>query len=157
MPRGGKREGAGRPPKAEKHARPIAAAEKKFADRLPALAALVLQLAQGGSANATEVWEAAGLLQIDDFENVGTDERPMTIKVKRPAFPNKKPEELVLIKRTVPPPNLAALIYALDRIMGRPTERQEHSGPDGAPIPVSVDGAIERVYGEPPPPAAEAE
>lgn len=44
---GGARPGAGRKPRAEKFARPIAAAEKKIADRLPWLIDKEFELAEG--------------------------------------------------------------------------------------------------------------
>ncbi len=47
MPSGGPRAGAGRPRKAEKFARPIAAAEKRIADKLPHLVDKLLELVDG--------------------------------------------------------------------------------------------------------------
>lgn len=47
MPRGGVRPGAGRKPRAEKYARPIASAEKRIADRLPDLVDKLFELAEG--------------------------------------------------------------------------------------------------------------
>jgi hypothetical protein len=44
---GGRRPGSGRPRRAEKFARPIAAAEKKIADRLPWLIDKEMELAEG--------------------------------------------------------------------------------------------------------------
>ena len=44
---GGARPGAGRKPNAEKYARPIAAAEKKIADRLPHIVDKLLELGEG--------------------------------------------------------------------------------------------------------------
>ena len=35
-------------------------------------------------------------------------------------------------------PDYKALSYLIDRIMGKPTERKEVSGPDGAPIPFKL-------------------
>lgn len=48
------------------------------------------------------------------------------------------------------PPNYKALAYLIDRIMGKATERQEISGPDGGNIEISpflLEG-LERVYGK---------
>lgn len=45
------------------------------------------------------------------------------------------------------PPDLKAIIYLVDRVMGKPTERQEVSGPDGDPIGVKFHGALNTVYG----------
>lgn len=36
------------------------------------------------------------------------------------------------------PPDMGAIKYLVDRIMGKPTERQEISGPDTGPIPLEV-------------------
>jgi hypothetical protein len=47
MPRGGKREGAGRKPKREKYSGPINKAEKRIADRLPELLDNMFALAAG--------------------------------------------------------------------------------------------------------------
>ncbi|MGV3723808.1 MAG: hypothetical protein ACO1SX_23160 [Actinomycetota bacterium] len=47
MGSGGRRPGAGRKPKAERFARPIAAAEKRIADRLPRLVDAIFDLAEG--------------------------------------------------------------------------------------------------------------
>ncbi len=46
------------------------------------------------------------------------------------------------------PPDRAANEYLLNRIMGKPTERQEHSGPDGGAIPVGFNQMLGRVYGD---------
>jgi hypothetical protein len=45
---------------------------------------------------------------------------------------------LLTMKKSVyqKPPDLGAIKYLVDRIMGKPTERQELSGPDGGSIPV---------------------
>jgi hypothetical protein len=37
------------------------------------------------------------------------------------------------------PPDLKALVYALDRIMGKPKQALEHSGPDAGPIKITVE------------------
>lgn len=47
MPRGGKRPGAGRKPKAEKFQQPIAEGESRIADRLPWLIDKQFELAEG--------------------------------------------------------------------------------------------------------------
>jgi CubicO group peptidase (beta-lactamase class C family) len=47
MPSGGARPGAGRPRKADAHARPIARAEKRIADKLPYLIDQMFELAAG--------------------------------------------------------------------------------------------------------------
>lgn len=45
-------------------------------------------------------------------------------------------------------PDRAANEYLINRILGKPTDRQEHSGPDGNPIPVGFNQMLGRVYGD---------
>jgi hypothetical protein len=155
MPSGGPRAGAGRPNKTELHEKPIARAEKKFADKLPQIADKVLELAAGGPPLFTKHWQAAGTLFVEGFEIEQLGEgRTRVVKVKKPMYPDKQPDELVLIKQTETPQpgQLQANIYALDRIMGRPVEKVEQSGPDGGSIPLSFEAALEKAYGEEPKP-----
>jgi len=84
--------GRGRPRRADKFARPIAAAEKRIADCLPELIGLKLELARG--------------VLVEDI-NLVTGDRSVYKK----------------------PPDGKAIEYLIDRIMGKPTQRQEHSGP----------------------------
>src|SRR5947209_4218827 len=93
---GGARAGAGRKAKAVKFARPIAAAEKRIADRLPHLVDKLLELADGVTVSEIDA----------------------------------KGEERVYLR----PPDRQAAEYLLNRILGKPTERAELSGPDGGPI-----------------------
>lgn len=47
-------------------------------------------------------------------------------------------------------PDRAANQYLIDRIAGKPTERREVTGPEGAAIPISIEAAIAKIYGETP-------
>lgn len=85
----------GKKRKAERFARPIAAAEKRIADALPELVNLKLELARG--------------VLVEDVNPV-TGERGVYQK----------------------PPDGKAIEYLIDRIMGKPTQRQEHSGEIGS-------------------------
>lgn len=126
MNRGGARVGAGRKPRAEKFARPIAAAEKRIADRLPELVDNLLLLAAGGIEQVEERYEPAGLVQVDDYEEVQREgRRSRQHKVKRPAYPKAPAEQMVLVERRVTHtlPDRAALQYLIDRILGRTTSR----------------------------------
>lgn len=86
--RGGARPGSGRPRKDVTHARPIAKAEKRIADRLPGLIDVLFDLAMGVKVEETNA--VTGELQ--------TYQRP---------------------------PDRASAQYLIDRVMGKPTERQE--------------------------------
>jgi hypothetical protein len=45
------------------------------------------------------------------------------------------------------PPDFRACEYLINRLLGKPREHQEVSGPGGHPIPVAIVAAIDRVYG----------
>lgn len=125
---GGARPGAGRKAKAEKFKQPIARAEKRIADGLPQLIDNMLMLANGGYERVEEEWQPAGLIYIGSGE------------FARRAFPELEPDKLVLVKRkrSVADRDRAANEYLINRILGKPTERQEVSGPNSGPIPVQA-------------------
>lgn len=97
---GGARPGAGRPQKREKHAGPIARAEKRIADRLPEVVDRLLELANG-----------------------------VTVQETTP-----EGEERIYER----PPDREAAKYLLDRIMGKPMQRQEHTGADGQALSIRI-------------------
>lgn len=43
--------------------------------------------------------------------------------------------------------------YLINRLLGRPAEKVEHSGPDGGPVPLAFAVALVKVYGDPDGPA----
>lgn len=116
----------GRPRKSDKYAAPVSKAEKKIADRLPELIDNMLRLASGGYERVEETWAPAGSLYVGS----GKDAMPM--------YPDLPPDQLVLVKRTVSiaDKDRAANQYLIDRIMGKPTERQEVTGPEGGAVEV---------------------
>jgi hypothetical protein len=130
--------GPGRPKTSVKHAAPIAKAEKQIADRLPSLIENMLALASGGYERVEEEYAPAGSLYI------GSGDKAQKMYPELPA------DELVLVKRkvSIADKDRAANEYLINRILGKPTERQEHSGPDGAPIPVGFGQMLNRVYGD---------
>ena len=100
MQNGGARPGAGRKPKAEQFKVPIAKAEKKIVDHLPAILDNMFALAKGVSVLGS----------------------------------NSAGEEVVYVK----PPDYKANEYLLNRIMGKPTERQEVTGEGGNDFVIRV-------------------
>lgn len=124
---GGKRPGAGRPRKTDKHAGQIAAFEKRAADSLPERFENLTYLANGGYERVKEKWVPAGLV-FKDETTLDDKGRPLTVKV--PAFPDLGPEVLVLIEKIteIAEPDRASNVYLTDRAMGKPTERIEHNG-----------------------------
>lgn len=145
---GGSRSGAGRKSKAEKHAGAVAGAEQRIADHLPELIENLLGLADGATQRVEEKWEPAGTRTIDE---VATDRdgkplldpRGRTQILKRPAFPDKKPDEMILVERKVivMGPDFRANEYLVNRVLGKPTERHEVSGEDGEPLVIRVEYA----------------
>ena len=127
MTRGGRRPGAGRKPKAEKYEQPINEAEQKIVDRLPQLIDKLVYLAVGGYDQIERKYQPAALVTTGSGE------------FETPVFPDKKADELVLVERRVSraTPDLKALIYLVDRILGKPTQRQELTGEDGGPIEIT--------------------
>lgn len=131
---GGARPGAGRKSKAEKYETEINAAERYIADRLPQFVKALEELALLGTETVHETWEPAGMITIDDV--ILDDASGKEQKVKRLAFPHKKADEMVLVQRRVVRggPSESAVVYGIDRILGKPTAEVEVSGPDGGPL-----------------------
>ena len=119
--------GPGRPKKADKYAGAIARAEKKIADRLPELIENMFHLANGGYERVEETWAPAGSLWVGSGESL------------RPMYLDKSPDELVLVKRAVSiaDKDRQANEYLINRVMGKPIERQEIGGVDGGLIEVA--------------------
>lgn len=109
MSRGGARPGAGRPAKAEKYGGHVAAAEDRIADRLPELIDNLFRLAAG-----VQVYRAR--------------------KGKGPIAEGEDLAEADEAEFYLTPPDFRANEYLINRILGRPTERHEHTGADGGPI-----------------------
>lgn len=147
--RGGPRPGAGRKPRAERYAEPIATAEDLIAGRLAELVDNQFTLALGGGERVEEEYAAAGTVFTDDYE---TDEFGRSRKVRRPVFADRPADELVLVKRKriTLGPDARANEYLIDRILGKPTQsvEAEVSGPGGEAIPVVILAALQKVYGD---------
>jgi|SRR6185369_10509908 len=128
--------GPGRQPKRDKFARPIARAEKQIADRLPELIDNMLTLASGGYERVEEEYQPAGMIYIGSGE------------FARRAYPDLPDDQLVLVKRksSIADKDRQANEYLINRIMGKPTERQEIMGEDGNPINVRFTTALDQAY-----------
>lgn len=125
---GGKRDGAGRPRKAERYAAPIAAAEDRIADQLPRLIDNMLKLANGGYCEDEVEYQPAGLVTTGSGE------------FESKVFPDKPDDELIIVKRRRrrAAPDRKANEYLIDRILGRPTQRTELAGENGGPIVIQL-------------------
>jgi hypothetical protein len=149
MPSGGSRPGAGRPRKNDRNQTPVADAEKRCADRLPRTFDNLEQLADGEAIQleAEDTWQAAGtvVIQVGLFDDEGQaiiDEKGKPKLTRKLAFPDRDPEELVLVKRERKkieyPPDRQANEYLADRVMGKPRQSVEHTGEDGEAIKHAV-------------------
>lgn len=118
---GGARPGAGRKPKRTKYELTVTQAEDKIVDHLPQILDNLLHLANGGYERVEEEWQPAKLVTITKHD----EENDQFYSV--PAFPDKDPDEMVLVKRkvSVADKDRAANIYLVDRILGKPTQKQD--------------------------------
>jgi hypothetical protein len=84
-------------------------------------------LADGGYERIEERWEPAGMIFRDDWVSDPKKPEAKPRKTSVLAFPELPADQMVLIQRTVSivDSDRAANTYLADRIMGRPTERQE--------------------------------
>lgn len=137
---GGKRAGAGRKSKATTKLRAdiVAEADKAICDELPKLINNMVRLANGGYPRVEERWEPGEVL------TPGEDGKEPTRKT-----------ELVLVERKVSTADAdrAANQYLIDRILGKPKQAVEMSGPNGGAVPLSIEQAIAKIYGDPEPKA----
>lgn len=112
---GGARPRAGRKRKATKYELAVTEAEDKIVDHLPAILDNLIKLANGGYERVVEDWQPAGLVTIGSGEHWSL------------AYPDKDPDELVMVKRSVSvaDKDRAANQYLVDRILGKPTQKQD--------------------------------
>lgn len=133
--RGGRRAGAGRKSKEATKLREeiVAESDKLICDHLPQLIANMIKLADGGYQRVEEKFEPG----VSDDESTEDD---------KPA----PKAGLVLVERRVSraEPDRAANQYLIDRVLGKPKQAVEMSGPNGGSIPLSIEQAIAKVYGE---------
>lgn len=118
---GGARPRAGRKRKATKYELAVTEAEDKIVDHLPTILENLLELANGGYERVEEEWQPAGMVTLTKHD----EEKDKFYQVQ--AFPDKDPDELVLVRRkvSVADKDRAANIYLVDRIMGKPTQKQD--------------------------------
>jgi hypothetical protein len=130
---GGARPGAGRKRKYEKYQSAIEKAELRIAQKLPEILDNLELIADGGQQITTEKYQPAGLVTLTKQDQEGN-----TYQV--PAFPDLDPLEPVMVERTVVTAgkDLRANQYLMDRVAGRPTQRQEISGVGGNELEIIV-------------------
>ena len=71
------------------------------------------------------------------------------VNIKRPAFPDAKPGDKVMVRKKVIQlaPDFRANAYLVDRIAGKPTESVEVDVAEESPLIEAFGQAVERVYG----------
>lgn len=128
---GGKRDGAGRKPKSYLYQRHIQKADKYLAPKMEELLKLLEEMARGQIEMVRETWKPAALILVERVElqevSVGEDTRLVPVKSKVSAFPNKRPDDMVLVDKRILSGvrDRQALIYLVNRIMGRPAGQPE--------------------------------
>lgn len=152
-----RRPGGGRKPSnvAQARAELATSVEDTLTYMVPGCIANLKRLADGGYERVTQTFELAATITREDVVrdkdgNPTFDSRGNVVIGKQPAFPDAQPGELVLTRRVVEVADAdrAANEYLINRRLGRPKQAVELSGPDGAPIPVSIEAAIDLIYGE---------
>ena len=123
---GGKRPGAGRKRKADKFEGEISQVEQLIVEALPQVVKSLIESATG-ALMVREEFEPAGTITRDATQIEHTDNGPRALKVKELVYPDKDPEDLVLVKRIEQheTPEVRAGMYLVDRILGKPTEHIE--------------------------------
>lgn len=137
---GGYRTGAGRKRKLEKYQSAIEKAELDIGDNLPRILQNLYHLADGGYERVEEEWQPAKLVTITKHDQ----EKDQFYTV--PAFPDKEPDEMVLVKRkvSIADKDRTANQYLVDRVMGKPKQRQEITGADGGGLEITVSYADDK-------------
>lgn len=160
--RGGRRAGAGRKTAEQIKARQDlnSAVDGVIGEMALDLVANLKRLADGGYKRVTVTEEpAASITRVDVVRdkdgNPTFDARGNPVTAEQPAYPDAKAGEMVVTKRVVEVADgdRAANEYLLNRRLGKPKQAVELSGPDGSAIPVSIEAALDKVYGEAEPPA----
>jgi len=139
---GGRRQGAGRKPNAQRYAAVRQSVSDAIAARLHDRVAALELLAEGGYEQIEEELVPAGLVFIDDI----TVEDGKVVRKRIRAFPNLPEKELVCIrrKRSFAAPDRAANIYLIDRILGKPgTETDEDGGLGDEDTAPTIDELLE--------------
>lgn len=151
---GGARPGAGRKSLRALYEPQVAKAEGIYADHLEKAAANIQALADGGLIRVEEKYAPAGSVLVeqvlrDKEGNPVLNKAGQPIICKQPGHPDLDAETPVLIERKVTTlaPDLAANQYISDRILGKPVQAAEVSGPGGGPIQNGVDsGSVDGIF-----------
>ncbi len=154
--RGGKRAGAGRKTAEQTKARQDlnAAVDGVIGEMALDLVANLKRLSDGGYQRVAVTEEPAASIVREDVVrdkdgNPMFDARGNPVTAKQPAFPKAEAGEMVITRRVteIADGDRAANEYLLNRRLGKPKQAVEVSGPDGGAIPMSIESAIDKIYG----------
>lgn len=149
---GGARPGAGRPPKAETYESEIGAANKKIADHLPMLVDNLLKLAAGGFEVIEDKYQPAWYVMATANKSQARKNKADPMQAGGEGL-ELTPELLefnsgmTLIERkvTYAQPNLPAIIYLTNRIMGTPVAKVAQTDTDGNDLADDGNAALEKI------------
>lgn len=151
---GGSRTGAGRPKKSEQFKAQISRVNRKIAKGLDGYLEQMEALALGTAEYEERFYEAACTILIEADEAILDEAGEPTGKwrrVKRLAFPNAEPDEMILVRKKVvcPAPDVRALIYLFNRLIGAPPIEDEEEADEQAPdtLPEALESGIAKIYG----------
>lgn len=101
----------------------VVQARKRIGVRYPLILDDLFTLAHGGT-QIVRKYEIAGLVTVDAWGD--PDENGRQAKIKQPLFPDKKPDEMILlsITETVLPPDAAIGMFLFNRLAGKPAEEK---------------------------------
>lgn len=119
---GGARPRAGRKPKKNKYELTVIQAEDKIVDHLPQILDNLLKLANGGFEVVENKWMPRSAFSLGDMiaKQAGKESEDADKAVENP-------DEMVLAEQKTYKalPDRAANIYLVDRILGKPTQKQD--------------------------------
>lgn len=121
-PNGGARPRAGRKPKKTKYELSVTQAEDKIVDHLPQILDNLIKLANGGFEVVENKWMPRSAFSLGDVIAMGAGKSSEDAEKAL-----KNPDELVLAEQKTyyALPDRAANIYLIDRILGKPTQKQD--------------------------------
>ena len=119
---GGKRSHSGRKPKAHLYTAHISNADQFVAPKLRKYLQLIDQLAQGKVEAVEEIWKPAALVLVEQIQLEEVGGKLVPVRTKVPAFPTLRPNDMVMTEKRIKSgvPDLNALIYLANRVMGKP-------------------------------------
>jgi len=149
MPSGGARPGSGRKKNAEKYESQLNQAHDKIAGKFPQLVDVMLKSALKGHKLVKEVLEPAATVMVDDVEIQDGANGPVSVRIKRLAFPDLEPDAMVVVQRVITQtaPDREAGKYLLNRIAGTPTQMVELEAANKQELPATLEQAMVEAYG----------